>query len=105
MMTDAAAQAIREGRTALGVEFGSTRIKACLIDLDDPTRVLATGSHAWENQLQDRNWTYALDDVWSGLQAAYAALVDEVRGTYGVVPEVFGAIGVSAMMHGYLAFD
>ncbi|KJL43644.1 Ribulokinase [Microbacterium trichothecenolyticum] len=105
MMTDAAAQAIRAGRTALGVEFGSTRIKACLIDLDDPSRVYATGSHAWENRLQDRNWTYALDDVWSGLQAAYAALVDEVRGTYGVVPETFGAIGVSAMMHGYLAFD
>lgn len=101
----AAAQAILAGRTALGVEFGSTRIKACLIDLDDPSTVLATGSHAWENRLRAGNWTYALEDVWSGLQAAYAELADDVRATYGVVPETFGAIGISAMMHGYLAFD
>lgn len=99
------AEAIRAGRTALGVEFGSTRIKACLVDLDDPSRVLAVGSHAWENRLQDRNWTYALDDVWTGLQAAYRELVDESERTYGVVPDTFGSIGISAMMHGYLAFD
>lgn len=99
------AAAIRAGRTALGIEFGSTRIKACLIDLDDPSRVLAVGSHAWENRLQNRTWTYALDDVWAGLQSAYAALIEAVRDTYDVVPETFGAIGISAMMHGYLAFD
>jgi len=104
-MTDAAAEAIRDGRTALGIELGSTRIKACLVLADDPSTVLATGSHAWENRLQDGNWTYALEDVWTGLQSAYAALVDEVQGAYGVVPETFGAIGISAMMHGYLAFD
>ena len=104
-MTVAAAQLIRDGRTALGIELGSTRIKACLIDLDDPSVVLATGSHAWENRLQSGNWTYALDDVWRGLQAAYAALVDDARQRHGVVPTTFGSMGVSAMMHGYLAFD
>jgi sugar (pentulose or hexulose) kinase len=95
---------ILAGRTSLGIEFGSTRIKACLVG-SDPTRVLATGSHAWENRFEERRWTYALDDVWSGVQAAYADLTAAVESQYGVVPETFGAIGVSAMMHGYLAFD
>ncbi len=95
---------ILAGRTSLGIEFGSTRIKACLVG-SDPTRVLATGSHAWENRFEERRWTYALDDVWSGVQAAYADLAASVESQYGVVPETFGAIGVSAMMHGYLAFD
>lgn len=99
------ADVIRSGRTSLGIEFGSTRIKACLVDLDDPSRVLSTGSHAWENRLLKGTWTYDLDDVWAGLRAAYADLVAETREQYGVVPETFGAIGVSAMMHGYLAFD
>ncbi|GAA1526125.1 sugar (pentulose or hexulose) kinase [Agromyces terreus] len=104
--TDAARAAILEGRTSLGIELGSTRIKACLVDADDPTRVLAVGSHAWENQFVDRVWTYALEDVWSGLQAAYADLVADMRARYGAdAPATFGAIGVSAMMHGYLAFD
>ncbi|WP_396654623.1 xylulokinase [Microbacterium paludicola] len=95
---------ILAGRTSLGIEFGSTRIKACLVG-SDPTRVLATGSHAWENRFEERRWTYALDDVWSGVQAAYADLAASVESQYSVVPETFGAIGVSAMMHGYLAFD
>ncbi|OAZ41071.1 ATPase [Microbacterium arborescens] len=95
---------ILAGRTSLGIEFGSTRIKACLVG-SDPTRVLATGSHAWENRFEERRWTYALDDVWSGVQAAYADLAAAIESQYGVVPETFGAIGVSAMMHGYLAFD
>ncbi len=98
-----AAQAIADGRTALGIEFGSTRIKACLI-ADDAT-VLAVGSHEWENAFEDRTWTYALDDVWTGVQAAYAALVANSEERHGVVPDTFGAIGISAMMHGYLAFD
>lgn len=97
------ADTIRSGRTALGIELGSTRIKACLVDLDDPTRVLATGSHAWENRFESRTWTYAIDDVWAGLQSAYADLVERTRRRFGVVPDTFGAIGVSAMMHGYLA--
>jgi sugar (pentulose or hexulose) kinase len=96
---------VRAGRTALGIELGSTRIKACLVDADDPTRVLATGSHAWENRFENRMWTYPLDEVWSGLQAAYANLVADARDRWGVAPDTFGAIGVSAMMHGYLAFD
>ena len=98
------ATAILEGRTSLGIELGSTRIKACLVG-DDPTVVLAVGSHDWENQFVDRVWTYSLEDVWSGLQAAYADLVADVRRRYDVEPTTFGAIGVSAMMHGYLAFD
>ena len=105
MMTDAASRAIREGRTALGIELGSTRIKACLVDADDPASVLAVGSHAWENRLEGGLWTYSLDDVWSGLQAAYADLVADAQQRHGVTPDTFGAIGVSAMMHGYLAFD
>ncbi|AEG43570.1 xylulokinase [Isoptericola variabilis] len=103
---DAAADlraAITEGRTALGIELGSTRIKACLIGPDHAP--VATGSHDWENQLVDGRWTYSLDAVWAGLQEAYADLVADVEQRYGVRPTTFGAMGVSAMMHGYLAFD
>lgn len=85
----------------LGIELGSTRIKACLVDADDPTRIVATGSHEWENQLLDGVWTYALDDVWTGLRTAYADLVRQLP----EAPTEFAAIGISAMMHGYLAFD
>ncbi|WP_127792388.1 xylulokinase [Agromyces sp. LHK192] len=99
------ADTIRAARTALGIELGSTRIKACLVDADDPAVVLAVGSHEWENRYEDRVWTYALDDVWSGLRAAFADLATDVRDQYGVALETVGAIGVSAMMHGYLAFD
>ena len=83
----------------LGVEFGSTRIKAVLID--ENAVVLAQGSHEWENQLKDGLWTYALEDVWSGLQDAYAELLKN----YGEKIEKLDGIGISAMMHGYLAFD
>ena len=100
--TDPAA-AIAQGRTALGIELGSTRIKACLVATDGT--VLATGSHDWENQLVDRMWTYALEDVWTGLQACVAALLDDAEGRHGVRPTTTGGLGVSAMMHGYLAFD
>jgi sugar (pentulose or hexulose) kinase len=96
-------QAIASGRTALGIEFGSTRIKAVLIGEDHAT--IASGSYAWENQLEDGIWTYNLADVWTGLQAAYRALADEVQETYGVPLETIGAIGFSGMMHGYLVFD
>jgi sugar (pentulose or hexulose) kinase len=100
----AALEAILAGRTSLGIELGSTRIKACLIG-DDPADVLAVGSHEWENAFVDRVWTYSLEDVWSGIQAAHAALVADIERQYCVRPAAFGAIGVSAMMHGYLAFD
>jgi sugar (pentulose or hexulose) kinase len=99
-----AADAIRSGRAVLGIEFGSTRIKACLIG-DDPSVVLASGSFEWENALVDGIWTYALDAVWAGLRSAYADLVEDVHRRYDVTPSSFAAIGVSAMMHGYLPFD
>ncbi len=102
MVTDAG-QAITDGRTALGIELGSTRIKAVLTDEDHAP--IAVGSHDWENQFVDRLWTYSLDDVWSGLQECYAALAEQVRDRYGVELTTVGALGVSAMMHGYLAFD
>jgi sugar (pentulose or hexulose) kinase len=101
-------QAVRDailgGRASLGIELGSTRIKACLIG-DVPAEVLAVGSHEWENEFVDRVWTYSLDSVWSGIQAAHAALVADIETRYGIVPTGYGSIGVSAMMHGYLAFD
>lgn len=95
---------ILAGRTSLGVELGSTRIKACLIGAEAGD-VLATGSFDWENSLDDGLWTYPLEEVWHGLQAAYADLVADAHDRYGVKPTSIGAIGVSAMMHGYLAFD
>ncbi|WP_125773347.1 xylulokinase [Antribacter gilvus] len=96
-------EVITSGRAVLGIELGSTRIKACLIGPDHAP--IATGSHDWENQLVDGVWTYSLDAVWAGLQDCFARLVDDVEERYGVRPTTFGAIGVSAMMHGYLAFD
>ena len=102
---DAAREAILGARTSLGIELGSTRIKVCLIGNDDPSSVLAVGSHEWQNSFVDRTWTYTLDDVWSGIRSAYADLIADVRRRFDVQPAAFGAIGVSAMMHGYLAFD
>jgi len=87
--------------TSLGIELGSTRIKACLIGPDH--EVVATGGHDWENQLVDGVWTYPLDAVWAGLAGAVSSLLADCE-RRGVAPEV-GALGVSAMMHGYLAFD
>lgn len=89
--------------TSLGIELGSTRIKVVLID--NKADVIATGYHDWENQLVDGVWTYALEDVWSGIQSAYGHLKANVRKEYDVTLTTFGSIGVSAMMHGYLAFN
>ena len=94
---------IESGKGVLGVEFGSTRIKAVLIGEDHT--VLAAGGFDWENQLRDGVWTYDLADVWTGLQSAYAALRGDVEARYGVKLKKLAAMGVSAMMHGYLAFD
>ena len=102
--TPDAARTIAEGRAVLGVELGSTRIKACLIG-DDPSVVLAAGTHEWENAFVDRMWTYSLDEVEAGLRASYADLVADVRARYDVALGSLAAIGVSAMMHGHLAFD
>lgn len=95
---------IRAGRTALGIELGSTRIKACLVAADEPSTVLAVGSYAWENHLVDQLWTYPLEDVWTGIAAAYGDLVANLETGYGLRLETVGSLGVSAMMHGYLAF-
>jgi sugar (pentulose or hexulose) kinase len=94
---------IASGRATLGIELGSTRIKASLIGADFAP--IASGSHEWENEFVDGRWTYSLDSVWSGLQACYADLIADVQNRYGVLPTSYRAIGVSAMMHGYLAFD
>lgn len=91
------------GQTSLGVEFGSTRIKAMLIGAD--YRVLASGEFCWENQLEHGVWTYPLESVWQGLQASYAQLKTEVQSKYGITLKTVGSIGFSAMMHGYLPFD
>lgn len=95
---------IEQGKTALGIEFGSTRIKAVLIDFDSHTP-LASGSFDWENKLVDCYWTYDLADVWTGLQTAYAELADRVKSEYDVTLKTVGSIGFSAMMHGYLPLD
>ena len=96
-------EAILQGKTTLGVELGSTRIKAVLIGEDHSP--IASGNHDWENRLENNIWTYSIDDVWTGLQDSYANLVKDVREKYDVELETFGSIGFSAMMHGYMAFD
>jgi sugar (pentulose or hexulose) kinase len=102
-MTTDVGEAITGGRTALGIELGSTRIKAVLVGPDHAP--LAVGSSDWENQFVERRWTYSLDAVWEGVQQSVAALADDVRRRHGVDLAGAGALGVSAMMHGYLAFD
>lgn len=97
-------EAIARGEVSLGIELGSTRIKACLVD-DTTSEVLAAGESAWENRYVDGLWTYGLDEVWTGVAAAYAQLAGVVRERFGAPLTRIGAIGVSAMMHGYLAFD
>jgi sugar (pentulose or hexulose) kinase len=99
----APAALIAEGRAHLGIELGSTRIKAALVD--EAGAVLATGSHAWENELVGETWTYSLDAVWAGVRDCYADLAREVRERHDVALEQLGSLGISAMMHGYLAFD
>lgn len=101
---DAARTVIDAGNATLGIELGSTRIKACLLG-DDLGEVLASGSHEWENSLVDGLWTYGMDEVRDGLRAAYADLVGDVERRYGVRLSRLRALGVSAMMHGYLALD
>lgn len=96
-------EAIMNGEAVLGIELGSTRIKAVLIDEDN--RPVASGSYDWENQLENGIWTYALDEVWKGLQESYAALKADVKQKYDVTLKRLGAVGISAMMHGYLVFD
>ncbi len=95
--------AVANGKAVLGIEFGSTRIKAVLIDGDN--KPIASGGYGWKNNLVDNIWTYSLDDVWIGLKAAYQDLANNVLREFGVSIEAVSAIGISGMMHGYMAFD
>lgn len=94
---------INGGHTTLGIEFGSTRIKAVLIGEDHAP--LASGAHTWENRLENGIWTYSLKDIWTGLQSCYQDLAENVLRQYGVKLTRIGALGFSGMMHGYLVFD
>jgi sugar (pentulose or hexulose) kinase len=96
-------KAIESGKTALGIELGSTRIKAVLIDEDHTP--IASRSHAWENRYENGIWTYTLEDVWTGLQESYRNLGNEVSKKYDIPLQNIGVMGFSGMMHGYLAFD
>ena len=98
-----AKQTIEAGKAILGIEFGSTRIKAVLIDEENTP--IAQGSHTWENQLVDGLWTYSTEAIWYGLQDCYADLRRNVLKDYDTEIEILGAIGISAMMHGYMAFN
>ena len=94
---------ISEGTAVLGIEFGSTRIKAVLID--EENKPIAQGSHTWENQLVDGLWTYSIGAIWFGLQDCYANLRKNVLEKYDIEIEKLASIGISAMMHGYMPFN
>ena len=97
------AEKIRAGKTSLGIEFGSTRIKAVLID--DAYHTIAAGDYEWASHLEDGLWSYTQEEIWKGLQTAYARMSGDVETAYGERLTHVGHIGFSAMMHGYLAFD
>ena len=94
---------IESGKAVLGIEFGSTRIKAVLIDQEN--KPIAQGSHTWENQLVDGLWTYSVESIWHGVQDCYSDLRNNVKEQYGIEIETLAAIGISAMMHGYMPFN
>ena len=94
---------IEDGKAVLGLEFGSTRIKAVLVD--ESHSVVAMGTWDWENSLADNIWTYSLEDIWKGLQGCYKSLAEDVRERYGVTLTKLAALGFSGMMHGYMPFD
>lgn len=96
-------KAIRQGHTSLGIELGSTRIKAVLTGPDHTP--IASGSHDWENRYENHIWTYTLEDIWTGIQDSYSAMAREVMELYETPLTTIGSIGFSAMMHGYMAFD
>ena len=97
-----AKETIIAGKAILGIEFGSTRIKAVLVDQEN--KPIAQGSHTWENQLVDGLWTYSTEAIWFGLQDCYADLRKNVLAQYDTEIEILAGIGISAMMHGYMAF-
>ena len=102
-MNSEAKSTIDSGKAILGIEFGSTRIKAVLIDQNN--NPIAQGSHEWENQLIDGLWTYSIEAIWNGLENCYADLRSNVKKLYDTEIELLGAIGISAMMHGYMPFN
>lgn len=102
-VTMGAKECIANGKSVLGIEFGSTRIKAVLVD--ENNKPIASGAHDWENRLENGIWTYSLDDIWTGLQDCYKKLTEDVQAQYGEKLTKIGAIGFSAMMHGYMAFN
>ncbi len=102
-MSEAIKNAVRAGRTMLGIEFGSTRIKAVLVD--ESHQPVAMGTHDWENRLENNIWTYSLEDIWSGLQGCYRSLAEDVKEKYGETLSAIGCIGFSGMMHGYMPFN
>lgn len=102
-MSESIKAAIAAGRTVLGVEFGSTRIKAVLID--ETHNPIAMGTHDWENRLENGIWTYSLEDIWNGFQGCYRSLAEDVQAKYGMPLTRIGAIGISGMMHGYMPFN
>ncbi len=103
IVQDTKQSGIEAGNLALGIELGSTRIKAVLID--SAHNQIASGSHTWESRFENGLWTYALDDIWKGIRNCYVRLAVDVYGRYGTMLKNIGAIGISGMMHGYLAFD
>ncbi|HEV8548192.1 MAG TPA: FGGY family carbohydrate kinase, partial [Polyangiaceae bacterium] len=102
-MTGSTATLLASGGAILGIELGSTRIKASLIAPD--TTLLASGTHGWESKLENGVWTYDIDDVWRGVTACYASLAADVRARYSLELERVAALGISGMMHGYVALD
>ena len=102
-MKNSVAEKIESGNTYLGIEFGSTRIKAILID--DTFAPIASGGYTWENRLENGYWTYSLEDIHKGLKTCYAELKKNVKEKYDVVLTTFGAMGISGMMHGYMPFN
>ena len=94
---------IESGKAVLGIEFGSTRIKAVLIN--ENNEPIASGAHDWENRLENNIWTYTLEDIWTGLQDSYQKMAQDAKEKYGATITKLGAVGFSAMMHGYMAFD
>lgn len=96
-------ESILNGKTSLGIELGSTRIKAVLID--ETYEPIASGEYAWDNRLIDNVWTYSLEDIWKGLAGSYKSMKEDVKDKYGITIENIGSIGISAMMHGYMAFN
>ena len=102
-MNETAKEAIKAGKAVLGIEFGSTRIKAVLVDVSHTP--IAMGTYDWENRLENNIWTYSLEDIWKGLQGCYKSLSDDVEAKYGEKLTTLGALGFSGMMHGYMPFN